>query len=131
MIWTGACSMPFGMPGTEAVISPTPGFHDQTGESRARTLRPFALSLAGILFVTMALGAVIASVVGVALPIRLAAMAVAFVIVAAGGTWFLSGQMVKSIGGMVEALGERTAQIRSSTALVVRDADVLASGTSA
>jgi ABC-type transporter Mla subunit MlaD len=103
----------------------------QPVETRAATLRPLALSLAGILFVTMAFSAAVASLADVALPLRLAAMAVAFVAIATGGTWFLSGQMIRPIGGMVEALDQSSAQIRSWTAEVVRDADVLAAGTSA
>jgi ABC-type transporter Mla subunit MlaD len=120
------------MPATELIMSARPGaIDDQTVETRGATLRPFALSLAGLLFVTMALGAGIASLADVGLPLRLTTMAVALVAIVTGGTWFLSSQMIRPIGGMVEALDESSAQIRSWTAEVVRDADVLATGTSA
>src|SRR4051812_15960091 len=130
--WTAVCKATSRMPATEMIMPAMPGaMHDQTVETHVATLRPFALSLAGILFVTMAFGAGIASLPDVGLPLRLGAMAVALVAIVAGGTRFLSGQMIRPIGGFVAALDESSAQIQSWTAEVVRDADVLATGTSA
>ena len=96
------------MPVSELIMPVMPGtIRDQTVETRVATLRPLALSLAASCLSRWRLGAAIASLADVGLPLRLAAMAVAFVTIVAGGTWFLSGQMIRPIGRMVDALDQR------------------------
>jgi methyl-accepting chemotaxis protein len=89
------------------------------------------LAVAGILAVTLAFGATIASQADASMPVRLvelAAVLVAAVVAVFAGVRRWTARLV---GGMIAALGDNSADIQAATAQVVQDAELLAHVTSA
>lgn len=94
------------------------------------TVRGLTSALAGVLFVTLALGAVIGSQTDVALAARLAWLIVAFVLIVTGVTLFLRSRLLEPLGGAVDALVEGSTHIQSATAQVASDTQLLITVTS-
>ena len=94
------------------------------------TLRGLTSALAGVLLVTLALGAVIGSQTDVALPARLAGLIVAFVLIVTAVTLFLRSRLLRPLGGVVDALVEGSTHIQSTTAQVASDTQLLITVTS-
>ncbi len=94
------------------------------------TLRQFTLALVSVLVVTFLAGALIAGQ-DAALPLRIAGMALALVLILTGVIVFLRRWLSRPLGGMVEDLAEGSTDIQSASEQVAGDTELLTRVTAA
>jgi len=91
------------------------------------TVRTLWVGLVGLLFVTFAAGALIASQAQLTLTMELVELMLAFALIVAGATPAVRRLLVKPLGSVAEALAVGSSQIQTATAHVASDTQLLIS----